>query len=220
MCHVPHLRRLWGGWFSSCSQANCAELLANNRVMEMSREKRIDAIIGMGMYTECSVAFAKKLLLIETMEVGDDAHLPDILLPWSGDGDKGADKVESFNVLSPRLQHVPAHPSTTVEILEMLLVESVLVTKIMSGNSGEERLMALVAILNDALSNESEKKGMHEAYVEAVDFIRAACAALSVLYDPDPAAISDLRGGDEGGGGHRHGLERPTALDIVVRGVR
>lgn len=70
-------------------------------------------------------------------------------------------------------------------------MESVLVTKIMSGTSGEERLMALVAILNDAPRNESQKKGMHEAHVEAVDFIRAACEALSVLYDPDPAAISD-----------------------------
>lgn len=98
MSHAPHLRHLWGGWFSSCLHASCAELLANNRVMEMSREKRIDAITGMGMYTECSVAFAKKLLIIETREVGDDAHLPDILFPWCGN-DKGADKVESFNLL-------------------------------------------------------------------------------------------------------------------------
>lgn len=156
----------------------------------MSKDKRAELLTSMGVYTEVSVAYAKRLLALEVKESSDMTLLPSILYPWAPEGEGSGANNQQFNLVSPKLSALMCSPGAKIEIVGKLLVEDLIVGLIMGGKKNQEQLAQLSEILMDGLPPADMRKKLPKEYTDLADNIASACAGFAILTNPSPTAVS------------------------------
>lgn len=131
--------------------------------------------------------YAKKLLSLEIRGVDDYNKIMGVILPWATDSDSDA---EQFNLISAKLHALSCFVGGKIEVLEKILIESVVVEVIMTGKPGFEKALSLIEALLDALPGARTAAKMPNAYTSAVENISAIAAAIKVIFDPSPLAVT------------------------------